>query len=122
MRASSMFTQRNFWASIPLSLEDVAARLAATFGLVDPDFGTDVSEEWFEGFASDGLSFYVYRQGGIAAPLRFIIKPYPKEPSALGHRLASCFGQPISYGDVTNLGDKQYQFSELSKYDTVARS
>lgn len=122
MRASSLFTQRNFWACIPLSLEEVADRLATSFGLVDPDFGADGPEEWFEGFASDGVSFYIYRQGGITAPLRFIVKPYLTNPTAFGHRLASCFGQAVSYGDVSYLGDERYSFSELSRYDHAVTS
>ena len=117
MRASHLFTRRNFWACIPLSLEAVAAALATTFGLVDSDFGADGPEEWFEGFASDGVSFYVYRQGGVAAPLRFIVTPYLADPTAFGSRLALCFGQAVSYGEVTYLGDERYSFLELSRYE-----
>src|SRR6185436_5181402 len=117
MRSSSMFTQRNFWACIPLSLEQVAARLAECFGLADPDFGSDGPEEWVEGFASDGISFYIYRQGGVEAPLRFIVTPRVADPAAFGRRLASCFGQTISYGEVTYLGDERYSFSELFRYE-----
>ena len=114
-----MFTQRNFWACIPLNLQEVAARLADCFGLVEPDFGADGPEEWCEGFAGDGISFYIYRPGGITAPLRFIVTPYVTDPATFGRRLASCFGEPISYGDVTYHGEERYTFSELSRYDNV---
>ncbi|SRR5258708_3966957 len=117
MRASRLFTQRNFWASGALSLRDVAARLGATFGLVDPDFGGEDSEEWFEGFADDGVSFYVCRQRCLAAPLRFLVNPYLPDPTEFGRRLASCLQQPIFYGDVTYLGDERFQYSEICRYE-----
>ena len=117
MRISSLFTQRNYWACIPLSLEDVAARLREAFGLVDPNFGAEDSEEWCEGWTTDRVSFYIFRQGGQTAPLRFIIKPYQVDPTDFGRRLAACFRQPISYGDVTYLGDERYSYSELSRYE-----
>src|SRR2546425_8080712 len=117
MRASPVFTQRNFWVCVPLNLKDVAEQLRNSFGLVDPDFGSEDSEEWFEGFASGGMTFYVCRAGGIASPVRFIIKPYATDPAELGRRLASCLGQPVSYGEVTYLGDEKYSFEELSRYE-----
>jgi hypothetical protein len=116
MNTSSIVTQRNYWACIPISLEDVAARIGDTFGLVDPDFGAEDPEEWFEGWSIDRISFYVYRQGGQTAPLRFIIKPDQVDPTEFGRRLAICFSHPISYGDVTYLGDDRYSFSEHSRY------
>jgi hypothetical protein len=116
MRASPLFTQRNYWARIPLSVEDVAARLGGAFGLVDPEFGAESSEEWFEGWTLDGVSFYIFRQGGQSAPLRFIIKPDQLDPTEFGCRLANCFRHPISYGDVTYLGDEKYDFSERFIY------
>jgi hypothetical protein len=117
MRTSSMFTQRNFWACIPLGLEEVAAQLEVAFGLIEPDFGAENDEEWFEGWTIDKVSFYIFRQGGQAAPLRFIIKPHQADPTDFGRRLAACFRQPISYGDVTYLGDEKYSFSELLRYE-----
>jgi hypothetical protein len=117
MRFPSIFTQRNYWACIPLSLEAVAARLGEAFGLVEPDFGAEDGEEWFEGWAKDKVSFYIFRQGGQTAPLRFIVTPYQVDPTDFGRRLAACFRQPISYGDVTYLGDERYSFSELLRYE-----
>ena len=117
MNTSSIFTQRNYWACIPLSLEDVAARLGDTFGLVDPDFGAEDFDEWFEGWTLDRVSFYVFRQGGQTAPLRFIITPDQVDPTEFGRRLAFCFRHPISYGDVIYLGDERYSFSERSRYE-----
>lgn len=114
-----MFTQRNFWAHIPLSLQEVSARLADCFGLLDPEFGADGPEEWFEGFAGEGVSFYIYRHGGTTAPLRFIVTPYVTDPMVFGCRLAACFGQSISYGVVTYHGEDLYGFSEISRYDNV---
>ena len=109
--------QRNFWACAPVTLREVADRLRSSFGLVDPDFGSENSEEWFEGFASGAMNFYVCRAGGTTSPLRFIIKPYATDPADLGRRLASCLGQPVSYGEVSYLGDKKYSFEEFSRYE-----
>jgi hypothetical protein len=118
MRTSSMFTQRNYWACVPLSLEAVAARLGEAFGLVELDFGAEDDEEWCEGRTTDKVSFYIFRQGGQTAPLRFIIKPYQLDPTDFGRRLAACFRQQISYGDVTYLGDERYSFAELLHYES----
>ena len=117
MRASPLFMQRNFCITAPLDLKDVAARLGTTFGLVDPDFGAEDDEEWVEGFAKDGVSFYVCRQGGPGAPLRFIIKPYLPDATEFGCRLASCLRQRVFYGEVTYLGDEQFRYSEICRYD-----
>ena len=117
MRASSMFTQRNFWISAPLDLKEVATRLGTAFGLSDPDFGAEDDEEWVEGFAKDGVAFYVCRQGGLTAPLRFIINPHLPDPTELGRRLASCLGESVSYGEVTYLGDEKFSYSEICRYE-----
>ncbi len=117
MWAYSISKQRNFWIVAPLDLRDVASRLEAAFGLADPDFGAEDDEEWVEGFARNGVAFYVCRQGGVTAPLRFIINPYLPDPTEFGHRLASCLGKSVSYGDVTYLGDEKFSYSEICRYE-----
>ncbi len=105
MRTSALSTQRNYWICAPRDLKDVAGRLGTAFGLTDPDFGVAEEEEWVEGFAKDGVSFYVCRQGGLDAPFRFIIKPFLPDPTEFGRQLASCLGERVFYGEVTYLGD-----------------
>ena len=117
MSTFSGFIQRNYWACMPLSLGEAAELLGEAFGLVEPEFGSEDSEEWLEGFANNGVTFYVCRNGGPAAPLRFIINPYQKNPKEFGHRLASCFKRTISYGDVAYLGDDKYRYTELARYE-----
>ena len=117
MRASGLFTQLNFWTCAPLGLKDVAIRLGAAFGLADPDFGAEADEEWVEGFAKDGVSFYICRQLGFTAPLRFIIKPDLTDPTEFGRRLASCLGERVFYGEVTYLGEENFRYSEICRYE-----
>src|SRR4051812_22070670 len=112
-----LFTQRNFWVCASLDLKDVAARFGAEFGLVDPDFGAEDNEEWFEGYGKDGVSFYVCRREGLGKPLRFIIKPYVSDPTGFGRRLASCLGERVFYGEVTYHGAEKFSFAEISRYE-----
>jgi hypothetical protein len=120
MRAPPLFTQRNFWICAPRDLKDIATRLGTAFGLTDADFSTEDDEEWVEGFAKDGVSFYVCRQGGLDAPVRFIIKPFLPDPTEFGRRLASCLGERVFYGEVTYLGDEKFRYSEICRYEHEA--